>query len=400
VTSSHALSDALHRKVQEAIAASVAERRWVWSDESFDDLAQQLFAHQVQGSAAYDRYCQGRGVLPGEQNSWLDIPAVPTDVFRSIDLCSFPTEQSSVVFKTSGTTSGSRGRHFLRRTDTYIASLAPWMCTFMLPSGDQPRVVVLAPSAAQDPHSSLSFMLQWAVDVRGGAGSAFFWDSSGPMLAEAVESMRAASLVGQRVLLLGTARALQALLESFVSGALGGPLCLHRGSRAMETGGFKGASRTLSRELFYEGLAKVLGLPLEAIISEYGMTELASQGYQPSLFMAVAEEADERLSRLAAELPEGLDADGLARCFVFPPWCRVRSVDPQSLDVLPEGERGLLRFWDLANVDSISVIQTADVGVVREGAVVLTGRSPGARPRGCSLAVDELLAAARLATHP
>ena len=396
---SHELSDALHQKVQDAISASVGDQRWVWADGVFNDLAAQLFVHQTQGSVAYHRYCRGRGVLPDEQNSWLDIPAVPTDVFRSIDLCSFPTDQSSVVFKTSGTTSGARGRHFLRRTDTYIASLAPWMCSFMLPSGDEPRVVVLAPSAVQDPNSSLSFMLQWAVDVRGGAGSAFFWDSAGPMLAEAVESMRAACLVGQPVLVLGTARALQALLESFVSGHLGSPLSLHRGSRVMETGGFKGASRTLSRELFYEGLGKALGLPLEAIVSEYGMTELASQGYQPSLLMAVAEEVDERLARLAAELPEGLDDDGLARCFVFPPWCRVRSVDPQSLEVLPEGERGLLRFWDLANVDSISVIQTADVGVVREGAVVLTGRSPGATPRGCSLAVDELLAAASLAGH-
>lgn len=397
MTSPHARSDALHEQLQRALSESVGDQRWVWSDERFDDLLGQIFEHQVLGSEAYARYCRGRDVLPGQQASWLDVPAVPTDVFRSLKLCTFPVEESAVVFKTSGTTSGARGQHFLRRTDTYTASLALWMRTFLLPQGDESRVVVLAPSAEQDGHSSLSFMLQWAVDMQGEAGSAFFWDSSGPMLADAAQSMREASLDGQRVLLLGTARALQALLEGFVAGQLGAPPALPAGSRLMETGGFKGAARTLSRELFYEGLSKALGLPLFAIISEYGMTELASQGYQPSLLTQDDGEVSAYLHRLAAMLPEGLDHEGLARCFVFPPWCRVRSVDPQTLEILPEGERGLLRFWDLANVDSISVVQTADVGVVREGAVVLAGRAPGATARGCSLAVDEVLAAARLA---
>ena len=396
MTSSHERSDALHERVQGAIAESAGAQRWVWSDERFNDLVGQVFEHQVLGSEAYSRYCRGRGVMPGAQTSWLDIPAVPTDVFRSVNLFSFPAEQSAVVFKTSGTTSGERGQHFLRRTDTYTASLALWMRAFLLPEGDEPRVVVLAPAAEQDVHSSLSFMLQWAVDTQGGEGSAFFWDSSGPMLAEAVQSLREASLVGQRVLVLGTARALQALLEGFVAGQLGEPPTLPAGSRLMETGGFKGAARTLSRELFYEGLSKALDLPLSAIVSEYGMTELGSQGYQPSLLMQLGGEGSDYLGRLAASLPDGLDGDGWARCFIFPPWCRVRSVDPQTLEVLPEGECGLLRFWDLANVDSISVVQTADMGVVRDGAVVLAGRAPGATARGCSLAVDEVLAAARL----
>ena len=395
MNAAYPLSDALHERVQRAILSSSGEQRWRWTDGRFNELAAELFAHQSGGSAAYERYCAGRGVLPGEQSSWLDIPAVPTDVFRSLDLCSFAPHESALVFKTSGTTSGARGRHFLRRTDTYTASLAPWMSTFLFSSSDEPLVVVLAPSAAQDPHSSLSFMLQWAVDQRGGPGSAFFWDSDGPVLRDAVASMRSASSAGQPVLVLGTARALQALLEGIVAGELGDPPTLPRGSRLMETGGFKGASRTLSRDLFYAGLSKALGLPLGAIVSEYGMTELASQGYQPALLMGRDDPSGGHWRRLAGAFPEGLDDAESGRFFVFPPWCRVRSVDPQSLEILPEGARGLLRFWDLANVDSISVIQTADVGVVREGAVVLSGRALGATARGCSLAVNEVLAAAR-----
>ena len=385
-------SDGLHERVQLEIAGSVGDRRWQWPDPVFEDLAAQLFAHQYGGSEAYRRYCDGRGCSPREVSSWLDIPAVPTDVFRSVNLCTFPAGEAAGIFETSGTTSGNRGRHYLRRCDTYAASLAPWMDTFLLPAGDLPRIVVLAPSAQQDPRSSLSFMLQWAVDHRGDRGSGFFWAEDGPQLAAAVDSMREASASGRGVLLLGTARALQALLEGFVAGDLGALLSLAPGSRLMETGGFKGAARTLSRDLFYEGLAKVLSLPPSAIVSEYGMTELASQGYQPGWLAAADPEAGHRFDGLAAALPEGTDGAGLPRIFVFPPWCRVMAVDPETLSVLPAGRRGLLRFWDLANVDSIIAVQTADLGVVRDNALVLSGRAPGAAARGCSLAVDEILA--------
>lgn len=391
MSSSLARSDALHERVQGHIAESVGELRWRWPDALFGELAQAIYAHQVQGNEAYARYCDGRGPGPDSPKSWQDIPAVPTDVFRSVKLCTFPFAEASEVFRTSGTTSPSRGLHFLRRSDTYTASLGPWLDTFLLPAGDTPRIVVLAPSAEQDRSSSLSFMLQWAVERRGGPASGFFWDDDGPRLAAAVESMREASAAGTAVLVLGTARALQALLEGFVSGHLGAPPTLPGGSRMMETGGFKGASRTLGRDLFYGGLARVLSLPACAIISEYGMTELASQGYQPCWLAAADPLAGQHFDALAAKLPDAHSDDGLARIFVFPPWCRVAAVDPETLAVLPDGRRGLLRFWDLANVDSICAVQTADVGVVQDNALVLSGRASGATARGCSLAVDEIL---------
>jgi hypothetical protein len=66
-------------------------------------------------------------------------------------------------------------------------------------------------------------------------------------------------------------------------------------------------------------------------------------------------------------------------------------VDPDNLDPLPLGERGLLCFWDLSNVDSALAVLTADEGIVQSEGVSLLGRSPGATPRGCSLAVEEIL---------
>jgi hypothetical protein len=77
--------------------------------------------------------------------------------------------------------------------------------------------------------------------------------------------------------------------------------------------------------------------------------------------------------------------------FVAPPWLRVAAAHPDTLEPLPEGETGILRFEDLANVDSALIVQTADRGRCRASTVELLGRAPGAVPRGCSLTVEELM---------
>lgn len=341
------MSDPLHDAVQQAIAADA------WTDAVFEDLARRLFAHQFAGCAPYRRFCEGRGVTPDTLVDIDAIPAVPTDVFKTVPLATFPPEDAVATFLTSGTTVGTRGRHLLRRLDTYEASLAPWLRTWLAPD-DEPLVLALAPSFEDDPHSSLGYMISWAVEHVGAPGSRHCFTADGPDLAAFEDAIGDGP-----VLVLATARALQHALETRLAA---GPLPLPPGSRVMETGGFKGATRTLSREDFYAGLATGFAIPEAAIISEYGMTELGSQGY----------------ARGQREL-------------VFPPWCRVSAVDPDTLGVLPDGQRGLLRFVDLVNVDSVIAVQTADVGVVTPKGVLLEGRAPGSTPRGCSLAVDEIL---------
>ena len=133
-----ALAQRRHEDVQAAIGASADRGEWSWTDERFDPLAQRLFAHQYKGCGAYRHYCAGQGVTPSKLATYRDIPAVPTEVFRTVDLCTFPPAEAAAVFHTSGTTAGRPGRHFLRRTDTYEASLAPWLDAFLLPAGDDP----------------------------------------------------------------------------------------------------------------------------------------------------------------------------------------------------------------------------------------------------------------------
>ena len=94
--------------------------------------------------------------------------------------------------------------------------------------------------------------------------------------------------------------------------------------------------------------------------------------------------------------PDGESLAGAlaARRLVPPPWIRFRVLDPITLEALPEGERGLVAHFDLANVGSVAAVLTEDVGRASSGGLQLFGRTAGAEPRGCSVAMDELLSAA------
>jgi hypothetical protein len=70
-------------------------------------------------------------------------------------------------------------------------------------------------------------------------------------------------------------------------------------------------------------------------------------------------------------------------------------VDPVSLRPVAPGETGIARIVDLANVDSAVAIQTSDRVRATGAGFELLGRAPAALPRGCSIAMDEMLGAER-----
>jgi hypothetical protein len=142
------------------------------------------------------------------------------------------------------------------------------------------------------------------------------------------------------------------------------------GSRILDTGGYKGHSRELPLEQFYAQLHATFDVPRELCINMYGMTELSTQLYD----------------------------DGNARVPSVksgPHWIRSRLVDPASGRDVPAGERGILVHCDLANFNSVTSILTEDVGLGADGGFLLLGRAEGADAKGCSLAVQEFLQAAR-----
>lgn len=348
------------------------------------------FAHQFEACEPYRALCHRRGITPDGIGAWEDIPCVPATAFKYFDFLSVAaTDGQAGLFLTSGTTRGgeARGRHHVPSLDLYRASLAEPFRRALLPEiePDGPGALFLSliPSQAEAPDSSLSFMVDaaaqrfarrvvWLVDGDGG------WrEGVARTVGQAVEEARQA---GTPVLLLGTALSFVHLMEAAEEGGSDvatAVAALPEGARAMETGGFKGSGRLVSRDALYQGIERVTGIRQDHIVNEYGMTELLSQLYAGGL---------------SSEAVRGPAGSGLHRP---PPWLAVRALDPTDLTPLPGGRDGVLAFFDLANLGSICHVLTEDVGSVHAGEVRLRGRALGAEPRGCSRAMDDLMSAAR-----
>lgn len=369
-------ADALHARVRAAIDGR---------GEPFEVLARALAEHQARRVPGYRRLCAARGVDPARDPLEL-LPAVPTEAFKHARVASFPASLDAAVFRTSGTTLGARGAHPMRTLATYRAAALTWArATLLAPyvtGGVAPRIVALAASPAEAPDSSLSRMMGWFVDELGAPGSGFAAiaaprrdgdalnspnTSDCPQNPEALEALGRAAALDGPVLVLGAAFAFVHALDRLGARRIELPA----GSRLMQTGGFKGRSRSIEGGALRAELARAFGVPAREVAGEYGMTELSSQLY-------------------AVDPRAGEEERWIYRA---PPWMRVSARDPETLAPLPLGRRGVARLEDLANVESAWAIQTADEIVVHvDGGVELFGRLAGAAPRGCSLAIEELLA--------
>jgi len=142
----------------------------------------------------------------------------------------------------------------------------------------------------------------------------------------------------------------------------------------MDTGGAKGLRAEFEREEIETAFARHVGVAPSHLVNEYGMAELGSQFYDANYLAH-----HEGRPRLAGK--------------AIPPWVRTRVLDPETLAEQPDGERGLLVHYDLANVDIPLAIQTEDIGRRVGDRLHLEGRLLGAEARGCSLPFEKFLAA-------
>ena len=184
-------------------------------------------------------------------------------------------------------------------------------------------------------------------------------------LAESLAVLRDAIVDGVPLVVMGTAFNFVQLADHLEE--IGHRLALPAGSRVLETGGYKGRTRSLSKPELHALITHTLGVPSSRIVSEYGMSELSSQAY------------DSKIEFSNSNPPTR------ERTFRFPPWARAQIIFPETGREVADGETGLIRIFDLANLRSVFAIQTEDLGIRRGDGFELLGRAALAEARGCSL---------------
>jgi Acyl-protein synthetase, LuxE len=340
------------------------------SDDTFNDLALRIFAHQLRYNEPYARYCAELGVtLERMPTNWQAIPPVPSAAFKEAALATFAPSQAELVFATSGTTAGESGRHYMENSKLYDASLLAGFDSYMLPDHIRLRYLNLVPNPATYPHSSLGYMMARVSERRGDGATAWFVEGDELNIDALIGDLEAAVEYDRPVCIAATAFALVHVLDALHERHR--YFALPTGSRVMETGGFKGRSRVVDRDDLYARTAERFGMTNCSIVAEYGMTELTSQYYDDVMIM-------------------GHDhSHASVRYKLSPPWLRARVVGPDGA-TLPHGVVGALVHVDLGNRSSVVAIQTEDLGVQFDDGLVLIGRESGAALRGCSLSAEDL----------
>ena len=310
-----------------------------------EETALQMFRFQYEHNEVYHRFCSLLGRTPANVVSLTDIPFLPIEFFKTEKIYCADTPPE-ITFTSSGTTGSQTSRHFVKELSIYTES---YRKGFELFYGDIEKYAVLAllPSYLERTGSSLITMVDDLIKRSKNPFSGFYLNEY-DLLAERLTSLDRS---GQQVLLIGVSFALLDLVEKH-SFSL-------KNTLVMETGGMKGRRKELVREELHATLCK--GFGVEAIHSEYGMTELLSQAYSAG--------------------------KGIYRCV---PWMKVLVRDTNdALSYLPIGKTGGLNIIDLANKYSCSFIATQDLGRLHnDDTFEVLGRFDNSDIRGCNLMVS------------
>jgi hypothetical protein len=209
------------------------------------------------------------------------------------------------------------------------------------------RFHALLPSYLERGNSSLVFMIDHFIKLSRSPVPGFYLNNVDELLRDVATN----DVKGRKPVLWGVAFALLDLAERYH------PDLSH--CMVFETGGMKGRRQEIIRLELHSRLREAFGV--QAVFSEYGMTELFSQGYSKG-----------------------------GSAFFCPPWMKIIArdiTDPFQKGLL--NETGGINVIDLANADSVAFIETEDIGKVYEdGSFEILGRLDNTDVRGCNLMVQ------------
>ena len=314
--------------------------------EEFNDFAIRTFIFQYRNNLIYKKYCDLIGYNLDNVNSVKDIPYLPVVFFKKNKIKSFKGE-SKLFFSSSGTTSENLSTHHLNRIENYKESFKRCFKSFYGPLADL-TILALLPSYLKQKNSSLIFMMSELINKTKTKESGFYlYDYE--KLSKTIDFLEKNK---RKSLLIGIVPSLFSFGKFF-------PKKLNH-TIIMETGGMKNIPVDLTRKEIHQKLKGFFGV--KSIHSEYGMTELLSQGYS---------------------VKNGV--------FKNPPWMKVFTYELNNPFKRTEiGKVGRLNIIDLANQDSCSFISTDDIGIsFKDCSYEVLGRIDNADIRGCNLLFNQ-----------
>jgi len=316
----------------------------IQNQSDFKTCALQVFRHQFKNNTVYRSFCDLLYIHSSDVKKVEEIPFLPIQFFKSHAVLS-STQAVKETFTSSGTTGSSVSKHMVTDLSWYTKSYTKGFEHFYGPIEDY-TVLGLLPNYLERDGSSLIYMVDDFIKKSNKPASGFYLNN----LTELSKTLIALDKKGEKVLLIGVTFALLDLIER--------QQFKLQNTIIMETGGMKGRRKEIIRNELHEILCA--GFGVSKIHSEYGMTELLSQGYS--------------------------SGDGVFDC---PPWMKILARDTEdALTMVGTNKTGGLNVIDLANYNSCSFIATQDLGKVdNNGSFEVLGRFDHSDIRGCNLMV-------------
>ena len=316
----------------------------IQNQSDFKTCALQVFRHQFKNNAIYRSFCDLLYIHSSDVKEVEEIPFLPIQFFKSHAVLS-STQAVKETFTSSGTTGSSVSKHMVTDLSWYTKSYTKGFEHFYGPI-EEYTVLGLLPNYLERDGSSLIYMVDDFIKKSNRPASGFYLNN----LTELSKTLIALDKKGEKVLLIGVTFALLDLIER--------QQFKLQNTIIMETGGMKGRRKEIIRNELHEILCA--GFGVSKIHSEYGMTELLSQGYS--------------------------SGDGVFDC---PPWMKILARDTEdALTMVGSNKTGGLNVIDLANYNSCSFIATQDLGKVdNNGCFEVLGRFDHSDIRGCNLMV-------------
>ena len=314
------------------------------NQKQFEKIALKIFRYQYENNQVYQEFCDYLKIEIHKVKTIQQIPFLPIQFFKSHAVLS-NSNPIEATFSSSGTTGMITSKHLVTNVSLYEDSYRNAFSQFY---GNIEDYVVLAllPSYLERDGSSLIYMVDDLIKLSNNPDSGFYLHNHEDL----IQKLITLDNEGQNVILIGVTYALLDLVEKQKFNL--------KNTIIMETGGMKGKRKEMIREELHKQLCD--GFGVNAIHSEYGMTELLSQAYSLG--------------------------NGVFEC---PNWMQILVRDTEdALTYIPIEKTGGVNVIDLANINSCSFIATQDLGKKHiNNTFEVLGRFDNSDIRGCNLMV-------------